>query len=465
MRQTSNSNATMLRLMVLILLAASAFATSCIHSSTSGVVATPASPVEPHSPPATPTLQPTLLPTPTPTCNPPWPTPPSEACPWLPSPTPEPTFPPPTPFVVPTAAQTPTPLPLPRVADSPAGEILFVAFFAPGTAPSEPQLLRALIDAQGQLVGSPLPFTWTPLGDTLMTIGRQSVSPNGRYLTSAYDTESGESIAIVDLASAQQTAYVSEGRFFNWHPNGHEFLFESGGADLGLWLVDARTGGHKLIAQQPTLDISGAAISPDGQRLIYATNTFDVHQIWTANADGSEPRLLLESDVIVYVYSWSPDGRYLLYVGEPSVTASDSGGPLWVMDREGRDRRPLNLPFIFGFGFQPVWSPVGHRVAAVGSAGEPAACWEKDESFRADPLCRYRGTGVYVEDVEIGETWLAAENALDPTWSPDGSMLAVAKMDEDEQVDIWIVNIGDRSLRQITDTPELDRYPIWLRSQ
>jgi len=200
--------------------------------------------------------------------------------------------------------------------------------------------------------------------------------------------------------------------------------------------------------------------------LIYATNTFDVHQIWTANADGSEPRLLLESDVIVYVYSWSPDGRYLLYVGEPRAAAAESGGPLWVMDREGQDRKPLNLPFIFGFGFQPVWSPVGHRVAAVGSADdEMADCWQNGEAFQADPFCLYRGTGVYVEDVDTGKAQLTVHQAIHPTWSPDGSLLAVSRMDDREQVDIWLVNRDGRGLRRVMDTPEVDRRPVWLAKE
>lgn len=46
------------------------------------------------------------------------------------------------------------------------------------------------------------------------------------------------------------------------------------------------------------------------------------------------------------------------------------------MDREGQNRQPLDLPFIFGLGFQPVWSPAGRQVAAVGSSGTLAACWE-----------------------------------------------------------------------------------------
>ncbi len=448
-------------LLALILLGM--FISSCGPSSAGETFSPLSSPVPldtMQSPLVTPTPQSTL----TPTCNPPWPTPPAEACPWLPSPTPMPTssIPTPTPFVPPTPpAQTPTPLSLPQAAGSPAGEILFAAFFAPGSVPAEPQVLRVPIGEQGQPVGSPSPFTWTPLGDNLMTVGRLSVSPSGAYLASIYDTEVGELVVVVDLAAAQETADIYGGQFFGWHPNGHEFLFEqSSETNPGLWLVEASTGEYRLLAQPAELgyaNISGAAISPDGQVLAYSVSGSGVAQVWMANADGSAPRLVSNASV---VFSWSPDGRYLLYTGEPGAV----GVSPWVMDRDAQNYRPLDMQQEpLEIIWDPVWSPTGQYVAAIGS--DASYCPERGMAPPADRLCPFRDKRVYIEDMETGEVWLAAHDALDPTWSPDGSMLAVAKMDENEQVDIWLVNIGDRSLRQVTNTPELDRYPLWLRSQ
>jgi Tol biopolymer transport system component len=320
------------------------------------------------------------------------------------------------------------------------------------------------IDEQGQPVGSPSPFTWTPLGDNLMTVGRLSVSPSGAYLTSMYDTESGESVVVVDLIAAQETAYVWGGRFLNWHPDGHEFLFvQQTEADLGLWLVEASTGEHHLLSPSG----SDAAISPDGQVLVYYAG-----EIWMANADGSEPRHVIDSAAAVF--AWSPDGRYLLY-GEYPHRGDESGTPsllphLWLMNREGQSIHALNLSWESGITFaahqQPTWSPTARYVALSSPLDPSFSYWQqKGQDHCDDPLYIFKNAGVYVEDVETREAWLAAPNAVDPMWSPDGSMLAVAKMDENEQVDIWLVNISDRSLRQLTDTPELDRYPIWLRSQ
>jgi hypothetical protein len=432
-----------------------------------------ASPDAAQSPLVTPQPQATL----TSTCNPPWPTPPAEACPWLPTAKPTPTllFPTPTPFTPPTPPeQTPTPLPLPQPARSPAGTVLYAAFFAPGAMPSEPQMFQVTVDERGQFVIPPSPFTWTTLDDNRMVVGRLTVSPNDAYLTSVYDTEAGESVIIVDLTAAQETAYIWGGQLFNWHPNGVEFLFAeySSQRNPGLWLIGASAGLYRLLLAQLPIwsdaNFSGAAISPEGQILAYSISGPGSDQIWMANTDGSDPRLVLESNTSAIVYAWSPDGRYLLYGGEPMPeTGKGMSLPpwprLWIMDREGQNRRSLNLPWEpFGFTDQkPVWSPTGQYIAGIGSIGETTWCWQPDEPV--EPLCLFQNAGVYVENIETGEVRLVARNAADPTWSPDGSLLALSRMDERGQVDVWVVDVGGNNLRRVTDTPELDRYPMWLQ--
>jgi len=387
----------------------------------------------------------------------------------LPTPTPQPTSPVPTmtPWTPPTPqAQTPTPLPLPPVATSPAGRVFFTAFFAPGTTPSEPKLFYAPFDEQGQLSGAV--SRWTPSIDVRVDIGRLSASPDGDYLASVYDTEGGDVAQIIDLTAGEPTTFVSAGEFFGWHPNGYQFLFDQEiESDPGLWLVDARTGQHQLLAQPAAINVSGAAISPDGQALAYGVSDAGIQQIWMANADGSEPRLMLESNSTSIVYSWSPDGRYLLYTGEPTQvvgkgTPVPPAPPLWLMDRAGQNRRPLNLPWeTFGFILKPVWSPTGRYVAGIGRTGEIIACWHKGAG-PPDPLCLFQNAGVYVEDVETGEVQLIAHNAADFMWSPDGSLLAIARMDEKGQVDIWVIGIDGSNLQRVTDTAEVDRYPVWI---
>jgi Tol biopolymer transport system component len=230
----------------------------------------------------------------------------------------------------------------------------------------------------------------------------------------------------------------------------------------GLWLVNVLDGSHRLIGQPPGLDITGAAISPDGQRLAYGSNTWTSHHIWLANADGSEPKLVLDSPTLAGVWGWSPDSQYLLYSGDPPAGESDESAALWIMDREGSNRKPLNAPFIFGYGFEPAWSPVGHQIVSIGvPEANSISCWQKFTQFLADPLCAYRGAMLYVEDVDTGKVQVVAQQALDPSWSPDGRLLAYTALDEREQVDLWLTDVATGEKWRITDSPAFEHAPVW----
>jgi Tol biopolymer transport system component len=331
---------------------------------------------------------------------------------------------------------------------------------------------KLCLDENGEVVGPPEDMVFEPpvgletVEDYFAFFVRFVPSPDGKYIAAVAKTEGGDVINIIDMTTKKAARVYflnikdrqvdASGSFYNWHPNGNEFLFrEINASDRGLWLIDAQTSQHRLLAQPPTLNITGASISPDGQRLMYAANGRNsVHQIWTANADGSDPQLLVDGGGVAVVWEWSPDGRYVVYKGEPS------GGGLWVMDRTGQKRKQVQGPYLSSHGFNPVWSLDGKHLAYVG-AEQLDPCWEKDETYRADPLCRFKGPVVYVENVDTGELRLVATNAIDPAWTLGGALL-MPRMDENGQIDIWWVNVDGTDLRRLTNTVEVDRYPVWL---
>ncbi|MBE2235253.1 MAG: PD40 domain-containing protein, partial [Anaerolinea sp.] len=88
-----------------------------------------------------------------------------------------------------------------------------------------------------------------------------------------------------------------------WSPVGDQIAFVStASGNEEIWLVD-RAGGEPVqltvnswpADQRPTW-------SPDGQQIVFASNRTGRRQLWIMNADGSDQRLLFESDY----EAWDP---------------------------------------------------------------------------------------------------------------------------------------------------------------
>jgi dipeptidyl aminopeptidase/acylaminoacyl peptidase len=88
-----------------------------------------------------------------------------------------------------------------------------------------------------------------------------------------------------------------------------------------LWIVDVATGAVRRLTDEPA-GVDGAAWSPDGTRIVYATNTRRDHDIETRShlvvvpAEGGGRPLRLTGDASVFVEPvWMPDGRHIAAIG------------------------------------------------------------------------------------------------------------------------------------------------------
>ena len=403
---------------------------------------------------------PIQTPTPTPT---PWiePPPPTRR------PTPTATQLPPTPvWISPTPFPTLTPAPTFTPAPGVEGFVLYQR-----KDPEGEVIYRLPVDAVGRAVA---PAARIP--DSLGQAGPLYPSPDGRYVAIIHGVETGHVISILQVASGQITSLIKDlraaafgvpGQFLHWHPNSREVLYKTiEGSEPGLWRVDIHSGEHKVVAQpNPPDGITGGAISPDGQVIIYAWYRSIGYpgQIWKINADGSEPRLIAEGGA-PYIFSWSPKGDYLVYAGgqvRESKGAPATGGPLWIMDASSQKPQPLRGPFIFGWGFQPVWSPDGQWLAFTGQEeGQEFGCDQKGS--RPDlEICWFQGAAVYTENILTGEIRRLA-SGLDPAWSLDGTMITFVSQ-QSGSAELWVINADGSGLRQLTNEGRAIRYPVWLR--
>src|SRR4051794_9493532 len=114
--------------------------------------------------------------------------------------------------------------------------------------------------------------------------------------------------------------------------------------------------------------------SHDGKSLAYAqvlTNG-GFGSIWIANADGTNPRKIRDAKE-PYALSWSPnDDRLafvqgnLLFVYSAVQFGNIAPAAVWVVDRDGKDARPLTDSL--HQSVSPVWSADGDGVFYVSNA-------------------------------------------------------------------------------------------------
>ncbi len=159
-----------------------------------------------------------------------------------------------------------------------------------------------------------------------------------------------------------------------------------------LWLFDLAHGTSSRFTFDPADDIN-PIWSPDGSRIVFSSNRKGHGNIYQKAASGTgEDELLFESGVTKEIFSWSPDGRFILF---------REGVDYWAFPLDG-NRKPMGPLSIRG---NSQVSPNGRWVA-----------YQSDESGRVE---------VYVQSFPpSGGKWMiSAAGGNEPLWRRDGTEL------------------------------------------
>jgi eukaryotic-like serine/threonine-protein kinase len=115
-------------------------------------------------------------------------------------------------------------------------------------------------------------------------------------------------------------------------------------------------GPGQLVAGSSFVDFD-ARLSPDGRRLVFASERGKRMDIWIADADGSNPQQLTHGPGTSQGSpSWSPDGRRLVF----DAQGKDSRNHLWMIDADGGTPRQLTADQ--GDQVVPTWSRDGRWI-------------------------------------------------------------------------------------------------------
>jgi serine/threonine protein kinase/Tol biopolymer transport system component len=193
------------------------------------------------------------------------------------------------------------------------------------------------------LVGDPAPIA-DPVGANVQnSAGGFTVSDTGVLAYRSRDARNRQ-LTMFDRAGAQLGSFGSVG--FHRNPAvSPDFtrVAVQDGATNDIWIFD-RPRGTSLRFTVDRATENAPVWSPDGRRVVFASNRSGTFDLYAKSIDGgAQDQLLFQSDRAKTPEDWSADGRVVLFRDQGVATNSD----LWVIPIEGaRTPRPvLNTPF------------------------------------------------------------------------------------------------------------------------
>jgi WD40 repeat protein len=293
-------------------------------------------------------------------------------------------------------------------------------------------------------------------------------SPDGKRIASTdqsypgrvqiWDAETGKDLVAFD----GDTAFVYD---FAWSPDGKWIASTGSLFDRLVQVWDTGSGEHVLTYRGHPSAVRCVDWSPDGERIVSGSAEPDgTVQVWEA-ATGKTLLTLRQKDgwTGACAVGWSPDGK--------RIAASTQGTGTVVVWEAGRGRR---VSMSHHGATALAWAPDSQRLAAATTMSSIMEDFEEDEEFgpprdsltwkliggekawkkyqesqRRDPrrlhrkVCIARGTtvqgpAVLVWDTTTGEDLFLCGPHEDQikavAWSPDGSRIASASVDQTVQV-------------------------------
>jgi len=202
------------------------------------------------------------------------------------------------------------------------------------------------------------------------------------------------------------------------------------------------------VATTAALTGSAGATFPGGNGLIaFASNRTGNLDIWTVEADGSDPTdLTPDSPAIDKDPAWSPDGTKIAFASNRSGTNFD----IYVMNADGSNVTKISdSPFD---DTAPAWSPDGSKIVFVSTRSQNA----KDIGESADEIWVTNADGSDPKRLTFNP--VLDEN---PVFSPDGSRIAWSHFSGSTGFDIWVMNADGTGQVQLTRVGGDDERANW----
>jgi len=187
-------------------------------------------------------------------------------------------------------------------------------------------------------------------------------------------------------------------------------------------------------------------------QVAFTSNRTGAFQIWLINVEGGLFEQLTNLPNGACQANWAPEGARLAFVS-PCHPQNDTypGGRIYIMNADGSDIQPLQVPINLEGDFYPNWSPDGNKILFTSvQTGRPQIFQydlqnktlrnlSNSKSFDFNPVWAPNGKSIaFVRQITTNQIWLMNENGENqvqlnlsepslssqgPTWTPDSQLI------------------------------------------
>ena len=212
-----------------------------------------------------------------------------------------------------------------------------------------------------------------------------------------------------------------------WSPDGTEILYVRAG---DIWLMDADGSNQRFI----TALTSSPSWAPDGDRFVarWDSGPLVIYELNAAHTGWEDQDLIVISDNPVSP-AWSPDGRYIAYVGGGASNQPWSGGSLYVYDVAARRSTKIVSGSPGRYMSNPTWGPQSYRIVFA---------WENagfGDGNRGIFSVRRDGTGLSIMN------WWGGYYLYHPTVAPYGGEFIVTRVDSSNELNRDLYKVTRRT--------------------
>lgn len=235
-----------------------------------------------------------------------------------------------------------------------------------------------------------------------------------------------------------------------WSPDGRRIAFIAReNSNSMVWIINTDGTGLKNLSDNNTYS-TYPAWSPDGKKIAFVSGTVAGNRVTNngivvIDLDGGDVKRLTPNVINPSHPVWSPDGKKILFQvyngSDPTYSISDPLYSIYIVNPDGTGLTDLTKTL--GFGYHPVWSPDGKKIAFLSD--------KKTLGFDPDQYVTY---GLYVMNTDgSGVLKISDSSGYYPSWSPDSKAIAFIS-ETSGKLQLYRVNSDGTTLLALTSLPE-----------